>query len=87
MNAAIRLSPPEWLRELAEGPKEVLWNLRGMAAGWREYPEGMDFLAPDSPNFAWKALQTRIYLEATERELAFEIAFSPLLLREWLSRS
>lgn len=39
------------------------WNLVGMLRSWSEHPKSMDFLDPTSPNFAWKALQTRLYLE------------------------
>jgi SAM-dependent methyltransferase len=69
MTLAVHLAAPDWLRQLEGGPAEVLWNLRGIAKGWRDHPRSMDFLRPDSPNFAWKHLQTRIYFEALASEL------------------
>ena len=60
----IEQAAPTWVRELESGPKEVLWNLRGMAAGWAQWPGPMDFLDPASSNFAFKALETELYLEA-----------------------
>lgn len=51
------------LRTLTGPPGPSLWNLQGMARGWRDYPEGMDFLAVGSPNRPWKAFQTAVYLE------------------------
>jgi len=69
MSIPIALTAPQWLRQLKGGPTEVLWNLHGLEKGWRDYPGGMDFLALDSPNFAWKRLQTRIYLDALRDEL------------------
>jgi SAM-dependent methyltransferase len=68
-NLPVRRAAPKWLRQLDTGSSEVLWNLRGLRRGWREYPAGMDFLHPDSPNFAWKGLQTQIYLRALATEL------------------
>lgn len=60
----IEKTAPAWLRELRFGPREVIWNLRGMADGWARWPLAMDFLDPASPNFALKAIETRLYLEA-----------------------
>lgn len=42
-------------------PAPVLWNLRGMAQGWTDFPLSMDFLDPRSPNHGWKCLQTFLY--------------------------
>lgn len=70
----IRRAAPDWLHQLDEGSSEILWNLRGLAKGWREYPKGMDFLHPDSPNFAWKAVQTQIYLRALTAEVPLDQA-------------
>ncbi len=42
----------------------VAWNLAGLHKGWAEYPEWMDFLDPESPGRAFKALQTRLYGDA-----------------------
>lgn len=47
-------APPDGL------PDPVAWNLAGMLRGWADYPRGMDFLLPDSPNRRWKALQTAL---------------------------
>ena len=69
MTCSLRLSPPDWLRHLNEGPEEVRWNLQGMATAWQSHPMSMDFLAPSSPNFLWKALQTEIYFDALAEEL------------------
>lgn len=60
---------PDWLRRLHDGDAsgaepEVAANLQGLLRGWREWADAMDFLHPDSPNFAWKQLETRLY-EAT----------------------
>ncbi|MEE2829167.1 MAG: hypothetical protein VX498_08260, partial [Myxococcota bacterium] len=60
MSVSSEWNPPEWLRRLDEGPDEVLWNLQGMQRGWEEYPNGMDFLDPGSPNHDWKAFQTQL---------------------------
>lgn len=60
---SIERSAPAWLADLEGGPDEVLWNLRGLLRGWDEYPEWMDFEAPDSPNYQFKALQTQLYRE------------------------
>ncbi len=65
---------PDWLRALHEGanraPHPALRaNLGGMLTGWREWPAGMDFLDPASPNHAWKGLMTRLYSEAVTRHL------------------
>ncbi len=59
-------TPPDWLRRLHDGDPsgadpEVAWNLLGLLRGWREWPEAMDFLAPESPNHTWKQLETRLY--------------------------
>jgi len=35
-----------------------------MAAGWADWPRPMDFLDPRSTNFALKALETELYLDA-----------------------
>jgi SAM-dependent methyltransferase len=70
MTCSLRLSPPDWLRDLNDGPKEVRWNLQGMAAAWKSHPNSMDFLSPSSPNFLWKALQTDIYFDALAEELS-----------------
>lgn len=61
---SIERTAPAWVRELEHGPEEVLWNLRGMASGWQVWPGPMDFLDPSSSNFAFKALETELYLEA-----------------------
>jgi len=53
---------PQWVEERPQTP----WNLLGMLRGWDEHPKSMDFLDPGSPNFSWKALQTRLYLEQLE---------------------
>lgn len=74
----IRRAAPEWLRQLDGGSSEVLWNLRGLTRGWREYPSGMDFLHPDSPNFSWKALQTQIYFNALTTEFPLGQGSRPL---------
>jgi S-adenosylmethionine-dependent methyltransferase len=50
---------PGWADERPAGP----WNLRGLLRGWDEWPEGMDFLDPESDNHAWKALEDRLYDE------------------------
>ncbi len=65
---------PDWLIGLHEGSGRaphsgVHTNLSGLLEGWRKWPDGMDFLAPDSPNHAWKALMTRMYMERIEHEL------------------
>ena len=72
MSVASEWNPPEWLGRLDEGPDEVLWNLQGMRRGWQDYPGGMDFLDPDSPNYHWKAFQTRLYTEALGEALCLE---------------
>lgn len=62
-------APPQWIRELPILPSWVEerpaapWNLCGMLRAWRDYPLAMDFLDPDSSNFHYKALQTRLYRE------------------------
>ena len=61
---SIEQAAPAWVRELENGPEPVLWNLRGMHQGWRDWPEAMDFLQPASSNFAFKALETELYLDA-----------------------
>ena len=57
---------PAWLVALHDGgepeiAEQLRFNLRGMLAGWRQWPRAMDFLDPASPNHAWKALMTRLY--------------------------
>ena len=62
---SMKLDAPPWLRALHDGgpPPEdpVAWNLAGLLRGWRDWPGGMDFLDPASPNFAWKRLETALY--------------------------
>ena len=65
--------PPQWVRELPHLPSWVAdrpaapWNLCGMLRAWKRYPLAMDFLDPDSPNFQYKALQTRLYSERIDK--------------------
>jgi 2-polyprenyl-3-methyl-5-hydroxy-6-metoxy-1,4-benzoquinol methylase len=59
----IERAAPAWLRALDGGPEPILWNLRGMRAGWEQHPRWMDFLATGSPNFAFKALETALYVD------------------------
>ncbi|MCO4772956.1 MAG: methyltransferase domain-containing protein [Deltaproteobacteria bacterium] len=71
---SIERHAPDWLVALHEGagraPHDgVHTNLSGLLQGWREWPDGMDFLSPDSPNYAWKALMTRMYVRRIEEEL------------------
>ncbi len=58
---------PDWLRALHEGgaagDDPVAWNLAGLLRGWREWPEGMDFLDPASPNHQWKRMETALYAD------------------------
>jgi 2-polyprenyl-3-methyl-5-hydroxy-6-metoxy-1,4-benzoquinol methylase len=61
---SIERAAPAWVRELEAGPEPVLWNLRGMAQGWRDWPDAMDFLDPASSNHAFKTLESELYLEA-----------------------
>ena len=60
------------LRTLRGPPEPSLWNLQGMAQGWHDYPEGMDFLAADSPNRPWKAFQTAVYMDLLREHGVFE---------------
>ena len=69
MTLPIQRAAPPWLQRLEEErpegvPDATVWNLRGMLAWWREYPNAMDFLAEGAENRAIKALQTRLYREA-----------------------
>ncbi|HCP45274.1 MAG TPA: hypothetical protein DIU15_04500, partial [Deltaproteobacteria bacterium] len=50
---------PSWVDERPQVP----WNLVGLLRSWSQHPKSMDFLDPESPNFSWKALQTRMYQE------------------------
>jgi len=65
-------SPPPWLRKLPRLPEwtpqrpQGPWNLNGMLRAWQEHPGSMDFLEPSSPNYHYKALQTRLYSELLE---------------------
>ncbi len=63
----MHLDAPPWLAALHEGtPADddpVAWNLAGLLQGWERWPEGMDFLDPASPNFAWKRLETALYAD------------------------
>jgi len=60
-------SPPNWIRELPALPPwveerpQAPWNLSGMLRAWQQHPSSMDFLDPKSPNYHYKALQTRMY--------------------------
>ena len=61
---------PPWLVGLDDDdavagvPDATVWNLRGMEAWWRLYPDSMDFLNPAADTHGLKALQTRLYREA-----------------------
>lgn len=66
MTVSIEEHAPDWLIDLHAGrgaaPQPALGsNLRGLLEGWRDWPLGMDFLDPASPNFGWKGLMTRVY--------------------------
>lgn len=66
---------PGWIQRLPELPLWTAvrpagpWNLCGMLRGWAEWPQTMDFLAPDSPLHAWKALEDRLYDAPLESDL------------------
>ena len=63
---SIEHAAPPWLMDLQGGPEAVRWNLRGLLQGWEDYPDWMDFEAPDSPNRHFKALQTRLYRDQVD---------------------
>lgn len=57
------------LRDLHAGgpePTPPLANLVGAATAWAEWPEHMDFLAPDSPMYAQKRAERALYLARWE---------------------
>ena len=60
---------PAVLRPSGPADEVLHANLSGMLLGWRDFPEAMDFLAPRSPNAAWKGLMTRLYAEQIDELL------------------
>jgi SAM-dependent methyltransferase len=50
------------LLKLEQASTPPLDNLVGAARAWKEWPEGMDFLNPESPVFAQKALERELYM-------------------------
>lgn len=56
------LAPAEAGPEGLSPAERAAANLEGAARAWREAPEWMDFLRPDSPAFAAKRLERELYL-------------------------